>query len=121
MISFLVKMVFCSYSWQNAGEPIEPSKIFTPVFEKLEGYAEGIVGGGWLWVGSFVKSKSPCQAKQRHTSARSPVLATTRPRLILFPLSVLVLSLFLAELNVQAPSLRNLSHPAPSPPSLPLT
>lgn len=51
MISFLVKMVFCSYSWQNAGESIEPSKIFTPVFEKLEGYAEGIIGGGWLWVG----------------------------------------------------------------------
>lgn len=51
MISFLVKMVLYSYSWQNAGEPIEPSKIFTPVFEKLEGYAEGIVGGGWLWVG----------------------------------------------------------------------
>lgn len=51
MISFLVKMVLYSYSWQNAGEPIESSKIFTPVFEKLEGYAEGIVGGGWLWVG----------------------------------------------------------------------
>ncbi|WVO23248.1 uncharacterized protein IAS62_004595 [Cryptococcus decagattii] len=34
----------------NAGEPVEPSKIFTPVFEKLEGYAEGIVGGGWLWI-----------------------------------------------------------------------
>lgn len=51
MISFLVKIALYSYSSQNAGEPIEPSKIFTPVFEKLEGYAEGIVGGGWLWVG----------------------------------------------------------------------
>lgn len=48
---FLVKIALYSYSSQNAGEPIEPSKIFTPVFEKLEGYAEGIVGGGWLWVG----------------------------------------------------------------------
>ncbi|OWZ64461.1 hypothetical protein C365_03583 [Cryptococcus neoformans Bt85] len=34
----------------NAGEPIEPSKLFTPVLDKLEGYAEGIIGGGWLWI-----------------------------------------------------------------------
>lgn len=51
MISFLVMMVLYSYDLQNAEEPIEPSKLFTPVLDKLEGYAEGIIGGGWLWVG----------------------------------------------------------------------